>query len=597
LHKQLDEYNKALQYFEKTLKIKRTYFSEDNIEISSIYNDIGKVYLQFDRYNEALQYFIKDVDILKKNYDDNAENKKYEKKYLKSNKYSSLVMYYASKGSWLFSLVMSIRIIIKNIHNIIKFIRMFKNIIKNAKEKPKDSGGFGASIYSMFNYSDKQSIVNNILNNIIDKYIFIADLYYKYNDYNNSLKYYKLAMEMKRRIGMDNDYTDENASLLLNIKISKLYMLLNDTNGAFEYCSKALKLYEFKVKSKRLIEKKKRKYSEEQEDKNNIDNDIYSPNYAELFNILGQIYFIQRKYLKSNEYYDKALLSYNNIIKNIPENDFNEKLKILKEKLVVEIKRYGNDNIDVAKTYYSIGFVYKSLNNHEKRLEFYKKGLEIRIKVQGEEHADTATQYNNVAVAFNSVGDYEKAIEYHNKAILIRAKILGEDHIDMGTSYANIAFVYREIDKHQEALEYFEKALKIYKNSSPRHYKRELEFYNEIILLQNKIFGEENEKTALSLNEIGGVYLKLKEYNRALENAKKALEIRKNIYGDKNVDTATSYFNVGIVYYKLKNNDKALEYYKRALEINKELFSEDDKRVKEVMKCIEDLENNKNDSN
>jgi tetratricopeptide (TPR) repeat protein len=811
LYKQLDEYDKALYYFDKTFTIKKMYFNEDNIAISSMFNDIGDVYLRFEKYNEALEYFIKDVDILYKNYEDDTENRKYEKKFLVGNKNSSFFLKLMLKGRWLSILAMVIRLsikllmtiimlpvkIIKNRSKIVSFINGFNSLKKKTKGEQKNIEGFGDDVYSMFSFMDKQTTFFNMHKNIKEKYIFIADLFYKNKDYKNSLQYYKRVMDFKRKIRMD-DYTDIEENLLINFKIGKLYMLLNDINDAFEYCEKAFELYDYIFKMKMIRDKnkrKKKKNDEEQEDENTTDNGLNNTNIAELFNIFGQIYFIQNNYTKSLEcfgkaikihellpcediaedignteddinfrsynsminiycnigktykemgefdkalmnynkalesflydkyeddsiqnkivdeiiglldndtegklshldtimiyyganivcikinkfnkelnaniainnnkdddlvklyvfagnlymklgeqnkaieYYDKALLSYDNIIRNISEDDPDEKLKILKEKLVVEIKRHGNENIDVAKTYYSIGLVYKSLDEPDKRLEYYKKGLETRIKVQGEEHADTATQYNNVAVAYNFVGDSESALVYHNKAISIREKVLGEEHIDTASSYANIAFVYRDIDKHQEALVYFEKALKIYKNNSPRNYKRELEFYNEIILLQKNIFGEENEKTALSYYEMGSVHLKIKEYNKALENAKKALEIRKNIFGDENVATASSYFSVGAVYYRLKEYqksleyhniglelrekisktqdydislsltsiglvykelkiiDKALEYYNRALEINKKLFAEDDQRIKEVLKYIEAIGNSQN---
>jgi tetratricopeptide (TPR) repeat protein len=766
LHKQLDEYDKALYYFDKTYKIKKTHFSEDNIEIASMYNDIGAVYLRFGKYDKALEYLIKDVELLRKKYEENAENKKYEKEYLEANKYLYFILNLMSRGIWLSILgivitgiIKLLKIIItlplflvKNIPKIVKVVSGLGHLKEKTKNNPNNIEGFGADIYSMFGFTDKKTAVYNMLKIIKDKYILIADLYFKNKDYKNSLQYCKLAMEIKRKTGDDLEF-DDDENLLLNIKIGKLYMLLNDTNDAFEYCSKAFKLYNPYFRTFMIREKNKRKMrkkgSEEEVDVNaNILNNI-----AEGFNILGQISFIQKKFLKSlecfqkvveihklllygnfvedtnnsenrinfrsyddmitvysnigktykemgefdkalmnynkalesflydkngdnfmmnkitdeiiqlldndtegklshldtiminigsnavcikinkfdktvnvditmnndkdynlanfyafagnlymklndqnkaNELYDKALLSYNNFIKNNSEEDLEEQLKILKDKLAEEIKRYGNDNVDVAKTYYSIGLVYKSLNEPEKRLEYYKKGLEIRIKVQGEEHADTATQYNNVAVAYVSMGNSEKALEYNNKAISIRIKILGEDHIDTASSYANIAYVYKDIDKHQEALEYFEKALKIYRKNSLKNYKKQIELYNELIVLQNKIFGEEHEKTALTFFEVGAIYLKLKEHVKALESAKKALDIRKKIYGDENVDTASSYFSVGVVYYRLKEYQKALEYYNRALEINKELFAEDDQRVKEVMECIEAIKNSQN---
>ena len=648
LYEYLKNNDKAFYYFDKVLKIQKKYFNEDNITITSLYNVIGSVYLRFEKYDEAMEYFIKDVEINKRNYENDKEKINYEKKSLKSYRLSDFFSYFLTHRL-LFKLLIPFFIIIFiivfpvllliNIPNIIKSISSVVKIIFIKKKSKKYSSdneifdGLGHNVhtvlnfYSVMNYMDKHNIAIKILKEICEKYTIIADLYYKINDYENALKYYIPAMEMRRRAGKDKFFfgLDIDNNLAFNQKIGTAYFKLNDYHNALKYCNKALKFYNSMAKLQNQMMhdgiKRRKKADEEQEYENVIDNNLYNANIAELFNILGQIYFIQKKHQKSLEYfmkaieihkllpcediddtgnpedyinsrsynamitiysnigkihketgefdkalmnynkalesffydknddnsglnkitdeiiqlldnnsegklshldtimiyfgenivsikinkfdktfnvnitinsdknddlaklyafagnvyaklndknksdelYDKALLSYNSEIKNISEEDYEEQLKILKEKLAVEIKRYGYENIEIAKTYYSIGLVYKSLDNPEKRLEYYKKGLEIRIKVQGEEHTDTATQYNNVAVAYDSVGDSEKALEYHNKALSIRIKIYGEEHKTTALSYANTGYVYKDLNNYEKALEYFEKALEIRK--------------------------------------------------------------------------------------------------------------------------------------
>ena len=360
----------------------------------------------------------------------------------------------------------------------------------------------------------------------------------------------------------------------------------------------------------------------------NEDNNDNTYTYKYIANIYWKISNLE----KANEYFEKSLTLLNKIIeeyKNDAESDDNEHLELLENKLEMEIKLYDENSIQVAKTYYAIGLVYKSLGNNEKRLEYYKKGLEIRIKVQGEEHEDVATQYNNVAVVYNFLGEREKAIENHNKAIAIRLKILGEEHKDLASSYSNMGYVYRDNNEYRQALDYFWKALNIYKKCSSK--KKQLEIYYQVISMEKEVFGEEHEAVAFAYTEIGGLHFSLKEYDRSLENAEKGLEIRKKIFGDEHINTAASYYSVGAVCYKLKkyqesleyhtialelrkklykdNNydislsllyiglvykelkdtEKALEYLTKSLEINKELFAEDDKRVIEVLQDINDL--------
>ena len=805
LYKYLNDYDKSLFFFNKVINIKKNYFGEKNIAIASMYYILGEVYSRFNKHEEALEYYIKDVEIFRENYERDAKNIKIEKHLQRNLKISSIANKAILKGKFFRILLLIITLpiaMIKNIPMIIKFVIGYTKIIskygKNGKKNTsgdEDFDGLGANIYSSLNFVDKYNSIR-ILIKIKEKYINIADLCNKNKDNNNALKYYKLAMEIKKRAGMMGIFDEENSSI--NLEIGIIYLLLNNVNEAYSYCIAALKMYDAKVKIKNLVEKeeekkKKKSGQDDQEEEKTTDFDLYNKKTVKLYNTLGQICHIQKKYQESLEFlnkaieifnilpyeemdspednnyirdyysiskiyceigkihnglgeFEKALINYNKALEsylygenednflirgiideiagilnkdtddklrhldtiivyygvnfvsikinrfnkscdiNITINNDNEEelarlylftgnihkkfieknkaveyfekalisykkaeesfkdnsddeenhLKLLKEKMMTEIEIFGYDSIDVAKTCYSIGLIYKSLSDNEKRLEYYKKGLEIRIKVQGEENPDVATQYNNVAVAYNSIGDNDKAMEYHNRAISIRLKILGEEHTDTAISYTNIAYIYKNIEENESSLRYFKKALKIFRKNSSKNYKKQLEIYEEVISLQKSISGEENEKLALLFKEVGEIQYKLKDYKNALENAAKALEIRRKIYGDENILTASSYFNVGAVYYRLKdyqksleyhtmalklneklskdknydislslfsigliyrelkNFEKAMEYYNQALEINKMLFPEDDQRVRNVLECIKAIKDSQN---
>ncbi|GHV96154.1 hypothetical protein AGMMS50293_24740 [Spirochaetia bacterium] len=763
LYMQIDEFDKALYYFDKALKIQKAYFSEDNIAITSMYKNIGEVYLRFEKYDEALEYFIKDIEMVKKNYEEDTENKKNEEKTKKNIKFWASIAKCTSKGIWLVIIVFLIRVIIKlpmaiillpvkiikSIPKIIKFIKALGSLNKKTKNKSKNKNntnttedayeGIGADIYSMLNFIDKSSLATNTRKYIKEKYIFIADLFYKNKNYENALKYYNLAMEIKGRTG-ENEMHNDDENLLINIKISMLYMLLNNPDSAFEYCQKALNIYTFNVKIKMMHEKNKRKRKktdDEDDNDNEIDYELNNTNTAELFNILGKIYYIQKNYHKALENYhkaieihellpcetadteddinkirnfntisitfcsiakinvemsefDKALMNYNkalraflydknsdstrlneilheiinllkndtegklshldtimiyyganivsikinifeknidinitinddkdkelaelytfagnnyikinnqskalelfekalvlykntiNDINNSKEKDDDKKLEILKKQLEIEIKLYGEEYIDVAKTCYSIGAVYKSLDDHKKRLEFYKRGLEIRIKIQGEENADVATQYNNVAVAYSCVRDQEKALEYHNKALSIRLKIFGEENSNTASSYANIGYIYKDMNDHEKALENFDRAVNIYKKVSPKDTKRLIDLYSNIIKIQIEIYGEIHEKIATTQSDLGYIYFKSGNIDTALECESKSLKIRQKVFGDEHLLTATSYFNIGAICNSLKQYEKSLENYFKSLEIRKKSYGEEHKDI------------------
>lgn len=119
-------------------------------------------------------------------------------------------------------------------------------------------------------------------------------------------------------------------------------------------------------------------------------------------------------------------------------------------------------------------------------------------------------------------------------------------------SYNNIGGVYYNLGEYDKALEYHFKALEILE----------------------AVLGENNPLTASSYDNIGIIYGILGEYDKALEYGFKALEIRKDVLGENHPNTASSYNNIGGDYYILGDYDKALEFKNKALEIRKEVLGE-----------------------
>ena len=67
----------------------------------------------------------------------------------------------------------------------------------------------------------------------------------------------------------------------------------------------------------------------------------------------------------------------------------------------------------------------------------------------------------------------------------------------------------------------------------------------------------------------------MKEYNKAKELHEKALMINKKIFGEDNTHTASSYFNLATVYRNLGEYNQAKELKEKALMIRKKIFGED----------------------
>jgi len=610
LYNEMKKYEKALQYYKLAFGLKKRtgedaiYHGNDNF---LLYLKIGVIYIALNDYSNAFEYCHKIL------------------------KYHSFTL---------------------------------KMKMLNKKKKRKDN-----------DEEDEDVVDFDVVNtNVAELFHSLGQIYYAQKNYQESLVYFNKAIEIHELLPYDTDISDDNEYIRSYYAIAMIYCkraIVYKEMGEFEKSlisyNKALEssLYDEKANLNEIIDAIDKLHSNDTDGKYshlNIVMIYYGANVVSLrinkvtksFDIdvtinssddedLTKLYsFVGNAYMKLNdqnsafEVYDKALAAYTNLMKNISDNgeeDDEGQLKLLKEKLAVEIKRYGNEHINVAKTYYSLGLVYRSLNVPKKRLEYYKKGLEIRIKVQGEEHADTATQYNNVAVAYNALGDFESSLEYHKKSIAIRTKIFGEEHADTASSYANIGYVYRDSGDHKKALEYYEKAFVIYKKVAPKNHKKQIELLEQILKMKQeiygeaheiiamsqndlgviyfnlgnngmaldcackaleirlKIFGEEHSLTALSYSNIGVAHNMLKQYDKSMESHDKSLEIRKKIFGEVHADTAASYYNIGIVYKNKGDYENALGCYRTALEIREKLFQADDQRIKAVQDSIKEIGN------
>ncbi|MCL2049446.1 MAG: tetratricopeptide repeat protein [Defluviitaleaceae bacterium] len=71
--------------------------------------------------------------------------------------------------------------------------------------------------------------------------------------------------------------------------------------------------------------------------------------------------------------------------------------------------------------------------------------MAIEEKIYGEEYFKTTVLYNNMGLAYHASGIYEEALKYHRKALVARKKFLGEKHSATANSYNNIGEIYLKL--------------------------------------------------------------------------------------------------------------------------------------------------------
>ena len=150
-----------------------------------------------------------------------------------------------------------------------------------------------------------------------------------------------------------------------------------------------------------------------------------------------------------------------------------------------------------------------------------------------------------LAALLEHLAVYDKAEELHKKCLDIRGDILGENHIDTAISYNNLAGVYNKRGDYVKAKETYKKGLQIWQN----------------------VFGENHPNTAISYNNLANIYEKQGEYEKAEGLYKRSLQIREQVLGEDHPDTAIGYNNLAGLYRHWGEYDIALIYYLKSYKI------------------------------
>ena len=122
------------------------------------------------------------------------------------------------------------------------------------------------------------------------------------------------------------------------------------------------------------------------------------------------------------------------------------------------------------------------------------------------------------------------------------------------------------------AMERAKQAMEAYAEAK---YPDSIRLWPKVIKIHENILGSEHPVTAISYNNLAGVYIAQGAYEKAEELYRKALRIREEVLGENHPSTATSYNNLAGVYEDQGAYEKAEELYQKALRIDEEVLGKD----------------------
>ena len=364
--KQLADFDKALVYYEKSLKIKEEILGEGHPSTATTYNNIAVVYDAQGNYGEALEFYRKDLEIREKVLGLEHPST--------ATTYNNIAGVYKAQG---------------NYGEALEFNR--KALVIREKVLGLE-------------HPDTAATYNNI-----------AVVYKAQGNYGEALEFYRKALVIREKVlGLEHPST---ATTYNNIAL--VYESQGNYGKALEFLRKALVIRE-KVLGL--------EHPDTATTYNNIAL-VYKAqgNYGEALEFYRKALEIVEKVLGLE--HPSTATTYNNIaLVYQAQGNYDEALEFHRKDLEICEKVLGLEHPDTATTYNNIAGVYADQGNYGEALEFHRKALKIREKVLGLEHPYTAATYNNIAGVYEDQGNYGEALEYYEKALVVFDKVFGKEH-------------------------------------------------------------------------------------------------------------------------------------------------------------------------
>ena len=161
-----------------------------------------------------------------------------------------------------------------------------------------------------------------------------------------------------------------------------------------------------------------------------------------------------------------------------------------------------------------------------------------------------ADSLSQIALGHYQNFEMETAIDCFLEVARILEIVTGENNQRYANCMNNIGGCYYMMGDLDEAIAYFAKALVIRKD----------------------VLGEHHADYAASLNNLGASHLNLGQYDEALAYLTEALEIRREVLGDTHPDYAMTLNNIGLCYLAKGDYGNGIDYLTRAMDIRRKIL-------------------------
>lgn len=393
----LSQYDSALIWTNKTLKLTKNHLPITPEVLSSVYDLLGYINRMQSKLDQSMAYHQKAISLLLSKYDSTH--------FELANSYHFLGTTLLMKASFDeagYFLDKSLKIKLNsNSESSLSIADSYRAIGMLYDEQ----GNFDLTLdYYQKSMIIRQQIVHDQHPELIKSYVNLSSVYTNLYEYKKANEYLDKIIEISER------FSDDNTPILADAYTNKaiVYYRTGDYGRSVEYFKRAL--------------------------------DIQQKTYGELSHVVAQSYSNIGAVYGSVDQYELA----------IPN---------LEKALQINTKLLGKHHYDLSFIFNNLGLAYSGAGDYTKSLEAHLQALKIRILKFGDAHTTVALSYNNMAITYEDSGDYETAITFHLKALAIRKQFFDKKSFELSQSYSNLGNCYFELNDYESALRYYQQHL------------------------------------------------------------------------------------------------------------------------------------------
>lgn len=239
----------------------------------------------------------------------------------------------------------------------------------------------------------------------------------------------------------------------------------------------------------------------------------------------------------------------------------------------------------------------------------YKDALQIRRALFAGAHNGTAKVLQSLGEASWSQGDYNTADAYLDEALQMQGATIGEEHEDYADTLADTGLVKMGLGRLEESEAVLRKALAIKEARLPADHawigsdlanlahvigmrRRDDENIESMIKraidITARAYGEDNPRTAICVNNLGGYHLDRGNLLEAQKHFERALGIKERTLGKQSPGLIKQLNNLEIVYAHLNKKSEAQVLRERAQSLMNERIDATDSKDLDTMILLAD---------